>query len=157
MGLAQNDALRIVTGSHKMSGMDHKHNETEMLQVEDHLNLPSAQYLVHYLDTENVCHLITMMEHPPREMKERFFTRHCQTVLQLPAITKKDTLQAIQTSFVNREIYNMTDIRVLNNRPPPTNSKETFLSRRQRATLSPLRSRHCKLLNSEQKATLFFC
>ena len=47
---AQNEVLRIITGSHKMSSIDHLHSETEMLQVEDHLNLLSAQYL----DTENV-------------------------------------------------------------------------------------------------------
>ena len=42
----QNEALSIITGSHKMSGIDHLHSETEMLQIEDHLNLLSAQYLV---------------------------------------------------------------------------------------------------------------
>ena len=55
----QNEALRIITGSHKMSSIDHIHSETKMLQVEDHLNLLSAQYLVQCLDTENVCHHIT--------------------------------------------------------------------------------------------------
>ena len=43
---AQNEALRIITGSHKMSSIDHIHSETKLLQVEDHLNLLSAQYLV---------------------------------------------------------------------------------------------------------------
>ena len=65
---AQNEALRIITGSHKMSSIDHIHSETKMLQVEDHLNLLSAQYLVQCLDTENVCHHITKMDLPPREM-----------------------------------------------------------------------------------------
>ena len=41
-----------------------------MLLVEDHLNLPSAQYLVYCIYTDNVCHHITTMDHPPREMKE---------------------------------------------------------------------------------------
>ena len=43
----QNEALRIITGSHKMSSIDHLHSETKMLLVEDHLCLLSAQYLVH--------------------------------------------------------------------------------------------------------------
>ena len=38
----QNEALRIITGSHKMSSIDHIHSETKMLLVEDHLNLLSA-------------------------------------------------------------------------------------------------------------------
>ena len=70
--LTQNDALRIITGSHKLSSIDHLHSETKMLLVKDYLNLLSAQYLVHCLDTENVCHHITTMDHP-------LFTRHNQT------------------------------------------------------------------------------
>ena len=86
---AQNEALRIITGSHKMSSIDHIHSETKMLQVEDHLNLLSAQYLVQCLDTENVCHRITKMDLPPREMKETIFTRHNQTLLPLLENNKK--------------------------------------------------------------------
>ena len=74
---AQNEALRIITGSHKMSSsIDYLHSETKMLQVEDYMNLLSAQYLVQCLDTENVCHHITKMEFPPKEMRETIFTRH---------------------------------------------------------------------------------
>ena len=128
-----------------MSSIDHMHSETKMLQVEDHLNLLSAQYLVQCLDTENVCHHITKMDLPPREKKETIFTRHYQTVLPLPANNRKDTLH---TSFVSTAIGNMKDNRVLNNRPPFINDEETLLPRRQRTTLSQLRSGHCKLLNS---------
>ena len=145
---AQNEALRIITGSHKMSSIDQLHSETKMLQVDDHLNLLSAQYLVQCLDTENVCHHITKMDLPPREIKETIFTRHYQTVLLLLANNRKDTLQALHTSFVNTAIDNMKDNIVLNNRPPPINDEETLLSRRQKTTLSQFRSGHCKLLNS---------
>ena len=64
---SQNEALRIITGLHKMSNIDHIHSETKMLLVEDHLNLLSAQYLVHCLDTDYVFHHITTMDHSPRE------------------------------------------------------------------------------------------
>ena len=73
-----------------MLSIDHMNSETEMLQVEDHLNLISAQYLVQCLDTENVCHPITKMDHPPREMKKTIFTRHNHTVLPLVANNRKD-------------------------------------------------------------------
>ena len=88
---AQNEVFRIITGSHKMSSIDHLHSETEMLQVEDHLNFLSAQYLVHCLGTENVCHHITNMDHPPKEMKGTIFTRHNKTVLPLLANNRKHT------------------------------------------------------------------
>ena len=119
-----------------------------MLQVEDHLNLLSVLYLVQSLDTENVCHHITKMDLSPRVMKETIFTRHYQIVLPLLANNKKNTLQAIRTSFVNKVIDNMKDNRVLINRSPSINDKETLLSRQQRTTLSQLRSGHCKLLDS---------
>ena len=41
--------------------------------------------------------------------------------------------------------------RVLNYRPPPISDEEIYLTRRQRVTLSQLRSGHCKLLNSYKK------
>ena len=88
-----NEALRIITGSHKMSSIDHIHSEIKMLMVEDQLNLLSVQYLVHCLDTENVCHHISTLDHPPREMKETLFTRHNQNVLPLLANTKKESLR----------------------------------------------------------------
>ena len=82
--------IRIVTGSHKMSSIDHLHSETEKQQVEDHMNLIFAQYVVHGLHTQDVCHHITMMDHQPREMNETLFT-----MLPLLAITNKDTPHAI--------------------------------------------------------------
>ena len=148
---AQNESLRIITGSHKMSSIYHIHSETKMLQVEDHLNLLSAQYLVQCLDTENVCHHITKMDLPPREMKETIFTRHYQTVLPLLTNNRKDTLQALHTSFVNTAICNIKGNRVFNIRLPSINDEETLLQRRQRITLSHLRSEHCKLLYSYTK------
>ena len=122
-----------------------------MIQVEDYLNLLSAPYLVQCLDTENVCHHITKMDLPPREMKETIFTRHYQTVLPLLANNRKDTLQALHTSFVSTAIGNMKNNRILYNRPPSINDEETLLPRRQRTTLLQLRAGHCKLLISHKK------
>ena len=62
-----NEALRIITGCHKMSSIDHLHSETKMLLVEEHLNLFTAQYMIHCLDTENVCHHITSTEGNERD------------------------------------------------------------------------------------------
>ena len=56
--VAQNEALRISTGAHKMSSIDHLHCEAQMLKVTEHSDLLSAQYLVKCLDHENVCHNI---------------------------------------------------------------------------------------------------
>ena len=42
--VAQNEALRISTGAHKMSSIDHLHCEAQMLKVTEHSDLLSAQY-----------------------------------------------------------------------------------------------------------------
>ena len=41
----QNEALRIATGCHNMSGIDHLHIETKVLKVREHSELLSIQYL----------------------------------------------------------------------------------------------------------------
>ena len=97
------DTSRIITGSHKMSSIDHIHSETKMIQAEDQLNLLSAQYLVQCLDTENVCHHITKMDLPPREMKETIFTGHYQTVLPLLANRKDTGTSHLICQYSNRQ------------------------------------------------------
>ena len=97
----QNEALRIITGSHKMSSIHHLHSETKMLLVKDHLNLRSVNiwYTVY---TQSMS--VTTMDHSLREMKETLFTMHNQTVVPLLANTKKASLQAVHPSFVNTAI-----------------------------------------------------
>ena len=42
--------MRIATGCHKMSSIDHLHTEAEMLKVREHSELLSAQYLARCLE-----------------------------------------------------------------------------------------------------------
>ena len=67
----------------------------------DYMNLLYVQYLVHCLGTENVCHHINMVDHPPREMRKTLFTRHGQTVLLLPANTKNVQIDGIMSDFAS--------------------------------------------------------
>ena len=55
----QNEALRIATGCHTMSSIDHLHTEAEMLTVREHSELLSAQYLGRCLEPGNAYHSIT--------------------------------------------------------------------------------------------------
>ena len=148
--IARKEALRIATGSHKMSSIDHLHNETEMLTVKQHSDLLSAQYLVQCLDPDHVWHNITTMDDPPRQMKHTLHTRHYPTVKPMLATTKKEKLQAVLTEAVARAINSQQPNRVLHNRPPPISSEDDTLRRPQRTTRSQLRSGHCRLLNSYQ-------
>ena len=84
----QNEALRIATGCHKMSSVDHLHTEAEMLKVREHSELLSAQYLARCLEPGNVCHPITTRAAPERRMKETLYTKHRNTVE--PMMVKND-------------------------------------------------------------------
>ena len=55
----QYEALRIATGCHKMSSIEHLHTEAKMLKVKEHSELLSTQYLARCLEPGNVCHPIT--------------------------------------------------------------------------------------------------
>ena len=99
----QNEALRIATGCHKMSSVDHLHVEAKILKVREHSELLSAQYLARCLEPGNVCHSITTRETPKRRMKETLFTRHRNTVEPMMlANNRKTTLQAIHSDAVTR-------------------------------------------------------
>ena len=56
----QNEALRIATGYHKMSSVDHLHAEPKLLKVREHSELLSAYYLAR-------CHSTTTKETPLRD------------------------------------------------------------------------------------------
>ena len=77
---AQNEALMISTGCHKMSSVGHLHTEANVLKVREHSELLSAQYLARCLEPENANNSITTRDSPKRRMKETLFTRHHSTV-----------------------------------------------------------------------------
>ena len=144
----QNEALRIATGCHKMSSVDHLHVEAKMLKVSEHSELLSAQYLARCLEPGNVCHYITTRETPKRGMKETLFTRHRNTVEPMMlANNRKTTLPAIYSDAVNKAVKDQKKNIVLDNLPHPINDSEKDL-RKERATLAQLRSGYCKLLGS---------
>ena len=97
----QNEALRIATGCHKMSNVDHLHAESKVLKGREHPELLSAQYLTRCLEAGNVCHSITTRKTSKRRMKDTLFTRHRNTVEPMMlADNRKATLHAIHTDAV---------------------------------------------------------
>ena len=88
----QNEALRISTGCHKMSSIDHRHVEAEMLKVREHSELLSAQYLARCMEAENVCHSITTRETPKRQMKDTIHQASQHVEPMMLADNRKATL-----------------------------------------------------------------
>ena len=118
----QNEALRIATGCHMMSSIDHLHTEAEMLKGKEHSELLSAQYLARCLEPGNVCHPITTRATPERHMKETLYTRHRNNV----AVVKAGQCH-------ERNV-------VLDGRPLLISNSEKELTRKERSTLAQLRS-----------------
>jgi len=54
----QNFALRIDTGCKKLTSIDHLHEETEMLPVQNHLYLICSQYLARALQPNHTSHRV---------------------------------------------------------------------------------------------------
>ena len=138
----QNEVLRIATGCHKMSSIDHLHTEAEMLKVREHSKLLSAQYLARCLEPGNVCHPIITWAIPVRQMKETLYTSHRNTVEPMMVENdRKATLQALHTAVVVKAVQCHERNVVLDGRPPPISKLEKELTRKERSTLAHLRSR----------------
>ena len=145
----QNEVLRIATGCHKMSSIDHLHTEAEMLKIREHSELLSAQYLARCLEPGNVCHPITTRAIPERQMKETLYTRHRNTVEPMMVENdRKATLQAIHTAAVVKAVQCHERNVVQDGRPPPISNSEKELTRKECSTLAQLRSGYCRLLGS---------
>ena len=142
----QNEALRIATGCHRMSSIDHLHTEAEMLKLKEHSDLLSAQYFARCLEPGNVCHPITTRAIPERQM-ETLYTRHRNTVE--PMMVKNDrkaTLQAPHTAVVVKAVQCHERNVVLDGRPPHISNSEKELT-----TLAQLRSGYCRLLGAYKR------
>ena len=79
----QNETLRIATGYHKMSSIDHLHIEVEILKDREHSEPVSAQYLARCMEPGNVSHPFTTRATPKRQMNDTLYTRHQNTVEQV--------------------------------------------------------------------------
>ena len=121
----QNEALRIATGYHKLSSVDHLHVEAKMLKVREYSELLSAQYLARCLEPGNVCHSINTRKTPKRRMKEKLFTRHRNTVEPMMlADNRKTTLQEIHTDAINKAVKDQKKNLVFDDLPHPINDSE---------------------------------
>ena len=62
--------VRIATGCFKMASVDHLHEETKMLPVQDHLSLISSQYLARALQPNNPSHSVVTSRSGIRNKKQ---------------------------------------------------------------------------------------
>ena len=125
----QNTDLRTGTGSHKIANIDHLHQRSLTLRVEDHSDMLSA---LNCLEEDHVCHGITTQE-------QRLHSRHHPTVLHRLDSSRVESHQNLHTHAVYSAIKLQGNNRVLKKRLPPISDEEQRLNRRQRYTLSQIR------------------
>ena len=135
------------TRAHMMASIDHLQQESLTLRVKDHSDMFFAQYLINCLEEDHVSHCITIQEAIPRPMKETLYSRHQLTVLPRLGSNRMESYQNLHTYAVDSAIQlQRNNNRVPKKRPPLISDEEQRLNRRQRCTLSELRSGHCHLL-----------
>ena len=116
--------------------------------------MPSARYLVNCLEEDHVSHDITIQKPRPRPMMEAIHSRHHSTVLPRLGPSRMENHQNLHTHAVDSAIQLQGNNIILKERPPPLSDEEQRLNRRQRCTLSQLRSGHCHLLQDYKHRVL---
>jgi len=155
--VAQNSALRLVTGCVNMTSIDHLHEETKVLPVQTHCQMLAKQYIHKALLRQHPCHLLLRSPPPPRLMKPTLTDIHRQHIDSL--LPTNPSLHDVQA--LNAETHRQTVLdtitsfapnRVLNARPPSVNTRQlestANLSRRARTFLAQLRSGFSPILYS---------
>ena len=150
---AQNSALRIATGCHLMSDVDHLHHETKIMKVRPHCEMLSKQYLLATQKQDHPNPVELNGRPPPRQMKDTLQSKFGNYVKSIshPNLSSEDykrKLKTIHTKSVKDMLNSMADNKVLTAPPPPISDSEKDLPRAARTTLAQLRSGYSSFLNS---------
>ena len=153
----QNKSLRLVTGCHLKTSIDHLHAEAQELPVDDHLLLLSSQFFAKSLDPSHVSHPFTTLDQGPRKLRHTLRSKVIDVVQPYMnadgTISRADFHQvknSLHTDIVRRAISRAGNNRVLGRPPPPVHNNENHLPRLTRVTLAQLRSGQCARLRDFQ-------
>lgn len=153
--VAENEALRIATGCHRMTDTDHLHRETKVLPIKKHAEMVSKQYLLSCYLPGHPGHKHVDKPDPPRRLKKNIMMERntIAPLVQDDPITKetiKRGIKNIHTESVRNVLEQYTDNKLLNRPPPEIDKTEESLSRTVRSTLSQLRSSYSMFTRNYQ-------
>ena len=153
--IAQNSALRSITGCVLMSDQDHLHNETQILPVKEHSEMLSKQYMISMHQQHHPNRWQLTKPCSTRDIKKSLLHKHKKDIQVFVSpdqiIDKKQCKQAqkaIHTSSVKDTINNFKASKVTNKPAPRISNDEKQLPRETRVKLAQLRSGYSTLLNS---------
>ena len=149
----QNSAIRIATGCHRMSPINHLHREGALLPVADSLTLLCKQHLASVLTADHPSFEVVTAGSGPRSIRATLQSRFLPSIQQhlvdgsIPPDARKPTIKILHTEAVASSIAAAGHNRVINSIPPPINPEEFLLPRPYRSCLPQLRSGYCSALN----------
>ena len=152
--VAQNSALRVITGAHRMSAVDHLHEETRILPVRPRNNMMARQFWLQAHAPQHASHPLTVSNRPPRHIKQdiRVHDTALQPLLntetELDPTVVRAGIKTIHTRTVSTVIQALCPNKVLGVPSPPISDLERTLPRETRTTLSQLRSGYSTFLRS---------
>lgn len=154
----QNHALRIATGTVKMSPINHLHNEAKQLPVDSHNSLICKQYLASAWKLSHPLYAVVSSPgnvNRPRKMKHTLQSRFSPDIRPfldngvLPDTQYKTTQKHLHTIAVRDELQSQPPQKLLNVKPTPDVAKsEHRLPRAAQSVLSQLRSSYCSSLGA---------
>ena len=142
----QNAALRLATGCHAITPIQHLHQGMQEIPLEPHAHMLGAQFLAAASCPSHPSHHLASVPPGPRRMKETLSSKYGPVVRPflsdgvIPAADVKKVSDKIHTNAVLKSIDDLGHNPVLGIRSPPIDNSECLLPRRQRCVLAQLRS-----------------
>ena len=129
----QNSALRVATGCHSSTPVQHLHQEMLELPVAEHLHLLGAQFLASASRLGHQSFTIAMADPGPRQMKETLRTKYSRVVEPflvdgiLPSDDHKQAINKIHSDTVTNYISELHPNPILGYVSPPVDKLERSL------------------------------
>ena len=149
---AQNSALRITTGSHKISDVAELHQEARELPVRQHNELISKQFAIACHLPQHPCHQLCHRPPDDRPERRRFLIGRFRPNIQqylaeepLSSTRYKAAISSIYQDAVRTAIESSSS-KLPNGRPPPIATAEQTLPRKTSTIQAQLRTGHSRIL-----------
>ena len=149
--ILQNNCLRIATGCLAKTNINHLHNETKILPLQEHITLHCSNFYVKIHNTDHPLNYLLKQENDARNIRKSICNTNKLIVPpELPEYTEeKDKYKYIHTYTVSQYLNNNKNI-ILKEPFPAIAKEELSLSRELRKRLSRLRGNKIKLFETRK-------
>jgi hypothetical protein len=143
--------MRLITGCHMASSIDHLHAESKLLPVAEHLTMLCSQYLASSFRPSHPSHDVVLQPPGPRKnsqgcpLKETLSSKFLDTVSPhlsggiMPEVSYKRAKDALHTDAVCAYLLSTGVNPVLGTKPPDVHPSEETLPRVYRPGPTPVR------------------